>query len=205
LKTLEIGPAPGGRAHQESLSEDALVALEAVVVAEWENAEDSAECPLDPDVASEAARIERLIDGQMITRCASPSFIETLRPWVEATSPNPYPAPCWELLAEVRDLQRELQGCQVDSDCGFFDSSFREIEVGTLELIVTRTCDRIDSLWLGNRQRVNERKDAYFGLLGRAQATCGQNFQRGSCRQTEGFQAYDAFAPSCVAGRCVRH
>ena len=205
LKTLEIGPAPNSRAHQESLSADAMAALEGAVFSEWENSEDSADCPLDSSAASEAARIERLIDGHVVTRCGSPAFLESIRPWVEATSPQPYPSPCWDLLADLRELQHELQGCQQDADCAYFDSSFREIEVGALELVVTRTCDRLDPLWLGNRHRVTERKDAYFGMLGRAQTACGQSFQRETCSQTEGFQAYDAIAPSCVAGRCVRH
>jgi hypothetical protein len=204
LKTLEVGPAPENRAHRESLSEDALFALAQAIETEWENSEDSERCEPEDSATRDAARIERLVDGQVITRCGSPAFLETIRPWVEATSPTPYPAPCWNLLAELRDLQETLLECRVDSDCAYVDPTFRPIEAGALEFIVTRTCDRVDPLWLANSALLVERGDAYATLKGRAQAECGTRFERPTCGMTEGFQALEAQSPACVAGRCMR-
>jgi len=205
LKTVEVGPAPNSRVHQESLSEDTVNALASAIFTEWEIPEDSATCDANESPSGDAARIERLIDGNVITRCVSPAFLATLRPWVESTSPDPYPSPCWDALADLRDLQKEMQACRHDNDCAYFDPSFRPIEVGTLELVVTRTCDRVDPLWVANPEGIKAKSDAYLTLKGKAQQTCGANWQRPSCSIVEGFQAMDAETPSCVAGRCVRH
>ena len=219
---FEVGPAPNGQVHQDSLPEkDRQVLQEAWTALRKSGFTATERCgaiPAESTLAPLHARVSILkndresalirLDGGQLCGPADATALSEFSKVVVGLArkhyPKRFPSECLAEGDELRNLHESLLSCETDDECANVNGQYDAIPKGEVQFVALRSCSVLPRLAGANAALVSAGKKSLLAARAQALKACQAEDAQLECT-TEidpGFQNHRHPA-RCVSKKCV--
>jgi hypothetical protein len=218
----ELGPGPNGEKRKGNLSDEELALVKGQLDAtlklaafgaenhdsiEGSDNEDTVSLTLSANGSAASAPVVLLkaagtdLSYRTSTADEAKSLLTQLRSLADKYYALPFPDQCTDGTTAVSELFGEMQKCDTDKDCSYFDGSFGLVDSSSTQYLVEDDCSLIKPLIVGNAAKVEANMQKLTEAYNNIRNACGFQLYRADCTAVSGFYLQGQ-APVCQQGVC---